>query len=65
MEIANATTRGLAAAAWTDDLSLALRVSKQLHAGSISIDTVDALELTRVSGVTSRPLILNPPIGLW
>lgn len=43
VELANATTFGLAASVWTDDLSRALRVSKKLHAGTISINTVDAL----------------------
>ena len=43
MELANATTFGLAASVWTDDLSRALRVSKQLPAGTISVNTVDAI----------------------
>ena len=43
VELADATTFGLTASVWTNDLSQALRVSKQLRAGTISINTVDAL----------------------
>ena len=43
VELANATAFGLAASVWTNDLSRALRVGKHLHAGTVSINTVDAL----------------------
>jgi len=41
--IANGTRYGLAASVWTSDLSRALRVSEQLHVGTVSVNTVDAL----------------------
>ncbi len=41
--IANDTRYGLAASVWTSDLSRALRVSDQLHVGTVSVNTVDAL----------------------
>jgi gamma-glutamyl-gamma-aminobutyraldehyde dehydrogenase len=40
--IANDTRYGLAASVWTSDLSRALRVSDALHAGTVSVNTVDA-----------------------
>ena len=43
LKIANKSEYGLAASVWTDDLSRALRVSDNLHAGTVSINTVDAL----------------------
>ena len=41
--IANDTRYGLAASVWTSDLSRALRTSDRLHAGTVSVNTVDAL----------------------
>jgi len=41
--MANDTSYGLAASIWTDDLSRALRVSGRIHAGTVSVNTVDAL----------------------
>ncbi|MGV9711837.1 aldehyde dehydrogenase [Gordonia sp. NPDC003424] len=41
--LANDTPYGLAASAWTADLDRALRMSDALHAGTVSINTVDAL----------------------
>ena len=41
--LANDTPYGLAASAWTSDLNRAMRMSEQLHAGTVSINTVDAL----------------------
>jgi gamma-glutamyl-gamma-aminobutyraldehyde dehydrogenase len=43
VRIANDTRFGLAASVWTSDLSRALRVSEELHAGTVSVNTVDAL----------------------
>lgn len=41
--MANDTVYGLAASVWTDNLSRAIRVSERLHAGTVSVNTVDAL----------------------
>lgn len=41
--IANDTPYGLAAALWTDNLSRAHRVAKKLKAGTVSVNTIDAL----------------------
>jgi gamma-glutamyl-gamma-aminobutyraldehyde dehydrogenase len=43
VRIANDTKFGLAASVWTSDLSRALRVSEELKAGTVSVNTVDAL----------------------
>ncbi len=47
---ANATEFGLAASLWTRDLSRAHRVSDRLVAGTVSVNTVDALGLTTPFG---------------
>ena len=50
--MANDTVYGLAASVWTDRLGRAIRVSEQLHAGTVSVNTVDALSAqTPVGGM--------------
>ena len=52
VSMANESEYGLAASVWTDDLSRALRVSDKLHAGTVSVNTVDALNtITPFGGV--------------
>lgn len=41
--MANDSIYGLAASVWTDNLSRAHRVSEAIHAGTVSVNTVDAL----------------------
>ncbi|HCP18861.1 MAG TPA: aldehyde dehydrogenase PuuC [Alphaproteobacteria bacterium] len=43
MAMANDSIYGLAASLWTGSLSRAHRLSKRLHAGTVSVNTVDAL----------------------
>ncbi len=43
LRMANNSEYGLAASVWTKDLSRALSVSDRLHAGTVSVNTVDAL----------------------
>ncbi len=43
VRMANDSVYGLAASVWTDNLSRALRVSDRLFAGTVSVNTVDAL----------------------
>jgi gamma-glutamyl-gamma-aminobutyraldehyde dehydrogenase len=43
IRIANDSLYGLVAALWTDDLSRAHRVSRALRAGTVSVNTVDAI----------------------
>jgi NAD-dependent aldehyde dehydrogenases len=50
VRLANATDYGLAASLWTTDLSRAHRVSELLVAGTVSVNTVDALGLTTPFG---------------
>lgn len=41
--LANDTPYGLAASVWTQDLACALRMAENIHAGTVSVNTVDAL----------------------
>ena len=43
VRIANDSVYGLAASLWTDSLSRAHRIAGRLHAGTVSVNTVDAL----------------------
>lgn len=45
VQLANDSIYGLAASLWTSDLNRAHRVSRQLRAGSISVNTMDALDV--------------------
>ncbi len=50
VSLANATRYGLAASLWTNDLSRAHRVASRLHAGTVSVNTLDALSLSAPFG---------------
>jgi len=47
---ANDTPYGLAASVWTGSISRALRVADRIHAGTVSVNTVDALGPTTPFG---------------
>jgi 4-(gamma-glutamylamino)butanal dehydrogenase len=47
---ANDTPYGLAASVWSDSLSRAHRVARRLRAGTVSVNTVDALDVTTPFG---------------
>ncbi|KAF1050752.1 MAG: NADP/NAD-dependent aldehyde dehydrogenase PuuC [Stenotrophomonas maltophilia] len=44
VRLANGSVYGLAASVWSDDLNRAHRVARQLNAGTVSVNTVDALD---------------------
>ncbi|KXU38779.1 aldehyde dehydrogenase [Ventosimonas gracilis] len=44
LQLANNSIYGLAASLWTDDFNRAHRVARQLQAGTVSVNTVDALD---------------------
>ena len=45
VQLANASPYGLAASLWSDDLNRAHRVARRLRAGTVSVNTVDALDV--------------------
>jgi gamma-glutamyl-gamma-aminobutyraldehyde dehydrogenase len=47
---ANSTEYGLAASVFTDNIRRAHRVSRALNAGTVSVNTVDALDVTTPFG---------------
>lgn len=50
VQIANDSIYGLAASIWSNNLSLVHRVSRRLRAGTVSINTVDALDFSTPFG---------------
>ena len=44
LQIANSVEYGLAASVWTSNLNRAHRVAQKLQAGSVSVNTMDALD---------------------
>lgn len=50
IDIANNSIYGLAASVWSNNLSLVYRVSRRLRAGTVSVNTVDALDFSTPFG---------------
>lgn len=50
IDLANNSIYGLAASVWSNNLSLVYRVSRRLRAGTVSVNTVDALDFTTPFG---------------
>ena len=50
VQIANDSIYGLAASVWSNNLSLVHRVSRRLRAGTVSVNTVDALDFSTPFG---------------
>ena len=50
IELANHSIYGLAASIWTQDIQKAILLSKQLLVGTVSINTVDALDVSTPFG---------------
>ncbi|RJG12840.1 aldehyde dehydrogenase [Pseudomonas cavernicola] len=46
VRLANDSVYGLAASLWSDDLNRAHRVARRLNAGTVSVNTVDALDVS-------------------
>jgi len=50
VQLANDSIYGLAASLWSDDLNRAHRVARKLKAGTVSVNTVDALDVSTPFG---------------